>query len=111
MVLDFLVDTVDVEIFRRRSLENKMLRKPAAPVHPSLKREWLERFMAYRKDRMSIYDDASRSEFLSETHEGLAEYIGIRRWSRSHRTRRGPGSITTWRFWTDPGPDCLTCDG
>lgn len=78
MVLDFLVDTVDVEIFRRRALENKMLAKACRSGTPSLKREWLERFMAYRKDRMSIYDDASRSEFLSETHEGLAEYIGIR---------------------------------
>jgi len=78
MVLDFLEDTIDVEIFRRRALENEILADAYRSAPLSLKREHLERFMACRKDRAVHCQDISRSEFLSETHEGLAEYIGIR---------------------------------
>jgi|LSQX01.1.fsa_nt_gb hypothetical protein len=103
MVLDFLEDSVDVEIFRRRALENKMLAEAYRSTSFSRKRERLERFMAYRKDRVSLFGDAARSEFLSETHEGLAEYIGIRTLERIAPDKARARIEHHLTILTDPG--------
>lgn len=56
--------------------ENKILSKAFHESNLTAKRQVLEKFYSIRINRQQIIGDMCKCEFLSETSEGIAEYVG-----------------------------------
>ena len=56
--------------------ENKLLSKAFYESNLTVKRQLLEKFYSIRINRQQIIGDMCKCEFLSETSEGIAEYVG-----------------------------------
>lgn len=56
--------------------ENKLLSKAFYESNLTAKRQLLEKFYSIRINRQQIIGDMCKCEYLSETAEGMAEYIG-----------------------------------
>ena len=66
----------DIRNFCLRYEENKILSKAFYENNPALKRQLFEKFYNIRRNRQQIIGDMCICEYLSETSEGMAEYVG-----------------------------------
>jgi hypothetical protein len=74
--LVFLNYPSNLENYRLRHLENKLLAEAYCAKASAEKSALLAQFSSIRKRRESLIGSAINQEFLSETIEGIAEYVG-----------------------------------
>lgn len=67
----------DIENFKLKYAENKILVAAYLEKDKAKKKRLLTQFVSIRSRREAIIGDIIRCEYLSETAEGMAEYVGI----------------------------------
>lgn len=101
----------DVENFRVKQAENRLLLRAFHSADLAEKRSLLARFRALRDRRERLIGGAVQFEYLPETVEGMAEYVGTQALAglspAKYRRRLGrhPASLS------QPSPCCWTCGG
>lgn len=68
----------NLENYQLRSYENKILVQAYRERDKHKKLELFSEFVAIRKKRITIIGDMIRCEYLTETVEGMAEYVGTK---------------------------------